>query len=74
MPRFRAARTLAVLLAGCAVLAVWGAGEAGPAPQPTAAVTAAVDTHCPTTAARRFGWGDPTRSLRCPPSRTTACT
>jgi licheninase len=44
------------------VLAAWAVGEVGPAPQPTAVITAAADTHCPTTAARRFGWGDPTRS------------
>ena len=38
------------------MLAACGAGDVGPAPQPTA------DTRCSTTAAERFGWGDPSRS------------
>ena len=42
MPRCRAARPLAALLGGCAVLAAWGAGEPGPAPQPTASFVTAL--------------------------------
>jgi len=53
------ARLLAGILSSAALAAC---GAAIPAPQPASAPTVAGPDHCPTTAARRFGWGAPTRT------------